>query len=128
MSSGGMTLDALLESLASVNDPTVVTLGDGQQLVTVAATPSGKFGIALFSHEEAYSKLDTGRTLTDKETETVDIPDFVFEITDKKALLVLQSVISSALAMYDDVTDPDPLKRIVAIQKFKAVHDNIYIA
>lgn len=76
MSSSALTLDALLASLADAAEPTIITLGDGQKLVSIAATSNGSFGIAFFSHEQAYSKLDLGRVLTDKETETVDIPDY----------------------------------------------------
>lgn len=128
MSSGAMTLDALLASLATSNQPTVITLGDGQQLVTLVATPNGSFGIAFFSHEQAYSKLDLGRTLTKAEEETVDTPDYVLDIKDKKALLVLKSVIESALVMYDESTSPSTAVRLAAIMKYKEVHDNIYIS
>lgn len=129
MSSGAMTLDALLAALATSPEPTIITLGDGQQLVSLAATANGSLGIGFFSHEQAYSKLDTGRTLTATETEAVTGgPDFVLNITNKKALMVLKSVVDSALVIYDEATSPNVAVRLESITKYKAVHDNIFIA
>lgn len=103
-------------------------LGDGQKLVSTSATGDGRFGIGFFSHGEAYSKADTGRVLTSAETDLIGDPDFVLDITNKKALLALKAVIESAIAIYDDATNPNVAIRLASILKYKDVHDNVFIA
>lgn len=127
------TLDELLATIQNLadpsdfTDPNIIVLGDGQKLVTVAATANGDFGIGFFTHEEAYSKADVGRVLTDEEAKNLGIPDYVLDITNKKALLILKSVIDSVLVMYDDITNPNLSVKIAAIKAHRDIHDNIYV-